>query len=224
MNYKIIKDEKLLKEFINWLPELNENEQYYVTLFFRKKYCNIVKSDKCQLKRFTSKKEYLYDKIKQLECSIGSYKIDGIELPNEGLALYISINPRDLEKATKNSLINFANKITEKYSNYNPHQEVLTEIQKSCSRKIFMDFDFDNIDLLEFKEKIKNNINDECCTFLKTRGGFHLLIEVDKINEQYKKTWYNFLSKQSGCDDVRGDNLVPVVGCCQGDFIPYFDL
>ena len=37
MNYKIIENEPQLVEFIEWLPELQENEYYFVSLFARKK-------------------------------------------------------------------------------------------------------------------------------------------------------------------------------------------
>lgn len=38
MNYRIIEDETALIDFIKWLPDLKENEVFYVSLFARKKY------------------------------------------------------------------------------------------------------------------------------------------------------------------------------------------
>jgi hypothetical protein len=221
MNYQIIRDEKLFLNFIDWLPELKRNETYYVSLLARSKYHQAVGSDKAQVKRFTATKDFLYDKVKQLECELGTYKYKGVGIPQEALALYISLNPRDMEKACKSALIRFAELITKEYNGYNPHQEVLSEIQKSCSRKVYFDLDFDKVEITETLAEIKKYINEDCLTVLRTRGGFHLLVELARIDKQYTKTWHQSLAKIEGCD-VKGDNLIPLPGCTQGDFTPYF--
>lgn len=221
MNYQIIKNEPLLRSFIDWLPELLPHETYYVSLFARNKYAKEIKADKAQLKRFTASKAFLFDKIKQLECEIGNYKQDQVSIPQQALALYITPNPRDFIKATKESLIQFAKLITEPYNGYNPHQEVLTQLQKCHSRKIYFDLDFDKVPLQDTLQEVEKYINMDCVHVLHTHSGFHLLIELSKMNKSFEKSWYKNLTSLAGCD-VRGDNLIPVPGCTQGDFVPHF--
>jgi len=215
---QIIKDIDQLKDFINWLPELGSGECYYVSLFARKKYdqTGLVKSDKAQLKRFTASKDLLIQKISQLETS---YYSDGKLVDESALALYISINPRSYEKAGKALLIDLANKITQEYNGWNPHSLALNCIQTSAGKKRFFDFDFDNISLEDLKPMVLNHINGDAVSFLQTRGGVHVLVHLDKIENSYKKSWHQSISKIRECD-ISGDNLVPVPGCCQGGFVP----
>lgn len=237
LNYKVITDEALLLEFINWLPDLEENETYYLCLFSRNKYCSHVKhisSDKSQLKRFTANKNNMFDKIKQLEIQKDCYyqvrNNTKISIPQEALVLYITINPRDMMKATFESIKHLTNCIQQNNKGFNPYQEVLSQIQKQCSRKEWIDFDIDTkeIDLSLLNTMLKPNTY----RIVETRGGYHILVSPNRIklynsialeteNEIIKNTWYKQLIETFNVDQ-KGDNMIPVIGCYQGGFTPKF--
>lgn len=219
--YIIITDKEKLREFIEWLPDLKNGECYYVCLFARSKYAKEygLSSDKQQLKRFTTSKEYLIEKLEQLEIQLDRYYQKHSPIPQQALAVYITPNPRSYVKATKESLKKFVDLITNEYNGYNPHQEVLSQIQVACGTKKYFDLDFDNTTIEEMKPMIDGKINEDCLTYVQTRGGFHLLVELEKIEKQYIKNWYNNLTKLPNCD-VRGDNLLPIPGTYQGGFTP----
>ncbi len=215
MNYKIIQDIDKLQEFVNFLPDLEQDEKFYFCLFARKKYWPTIKADKGQIKRGLATKDNLIQKIRQLECAVGAYQFEGQDIPQEALAFYLMPNPRSLIRAARASLVRFAELIANDNHGYNPYQEVLSQIQKSKSRSIFLDFDFDQEEIPQIQ-----GLNPESYRILKTRGGYHVLVELSKIEEQYKKTFHREISKLG--PDVTGDTLLPAPGCCQGSFIPYF--
>lgn len=231
MNYKIIADLTLLTEFVNMLEDCKPNEQYYVTLFARAKYLRnteyegLIKSDKSALKSFTSIKESLIDKIKQLECEIGTYKDWKTKnpIPQESLALYITFNPRDLRKAG-HELAQSLNKDILNGKNVNPHKEALKFIQCSSSKRKWYDFDLDIKDI-ELAMKVCSFLNPEATEILQTRGGYHILINLSKIKDEYKKTWFKSI-KDLGIIDQKfekdKDIMTPVPGTYQGGFIPHF--
>lgn len=227
-NYKIILDEDELRRFIDWLPDCEENEQFYLALFTRKKYLingadhPWIKADKNHLTRFTSTKERLFDKIWKLESPLGSYTVKGKEnttftVPQETLALYISPNPRDLWKATIQGAIDLMKVVQCQGKNSNPHQEILSTIHRTCSRKEVVTFDVDekNPAILEqFKE-----ICGTAVDIVETRGGYHCLVHPKEMPKNTR--WHQELSKLS---DITGDALLPVPGCTQGNFSPKFIL
>ena len=201
MNYQIIADEKMLQEFIDWLPDLQENEKYYLSLFARKKYSDDprMKSDKSQLKRFTSNKENLINKIRQLEIPVGLWKLKDIDAPQDSLALYISVNPRCMKKATEM----MGKKCWDlmQSQNYNLHAEALSCIQKSKSRTCYMDFDIDDKSIKIEEEWLTKEIGENSYSIIETRGGYHLLIEPEKASIFRKENhndmnWYQKIQKK----------------------------
>lgn len=227
MNYKIILDEVKLKQFIDWLPELKKNETFYCCLFARSKYNTEfkIKSGQSQVKRFTADKDYLYDKIKQLECELGAYKLEGVSIPQEVLALYINPNPRDLSKAASEFLPKLTTIIVKHQEKKNPYSELMSQIQKTCvTNKPYVHFDFDGVSAVETIFYIKENdvINLNAVHILETKGGFHILVKVKDIEELYTKTWYRKICNLPGLDSNagKGDSLMPIPGCTQGGYSP----
>jgi len=115
---------------------------------------------------------------------------------------------------------------------YNPQSVALNQIQVTGVKKYF---DID-LDLKEGKELSHldlwniildgNLINSTAVkgNIVRTRGGYHILVELDKISEQYKKSWFTNFSQLK--DDrftimMNSDNMTPVPGCIQSDFVPY---
>lgn len=226
MNYKIIHNIDQLKLFIDWLPNLKDNEIFYGCLFARKKYCKdlVHSSDKTQLKRFTFKKENLINKLKQLECEVGSYKLKERDVPQEALVFYANPNPRCQRKALFKSIKELTNLIETNATNFNLHQEVMSNIQRSCRTKYFIDFDFDLEDkdqIPELISKINEIVGNSAATFIETKGGIHCLIQPEFVFGD--KKWYMKIKSLSGMDsNNNGDQLLPVPGTIQGNFIPKF--
>lgn len=223
MTYRIIEDSKEFEKFIEWLPELEDGEQFYYSLFARSKYdtSGLMKSDKSQLARGVSCKDRLYNKIKKLEVKKGTYDIKGISIPQNTLALYIHPNPRSMKKAsllTARMILDNIGK--DRYQN--PKSISLNALQVSKSRTIVVDFDFD-VANLDYDGHIKDIAyetlgNDECYKIVRTRGGYHILIDPTKTTE---KNWHQNISKNKLVDQS-GDLLLPVPGCVQGGFVPKF--
>lgn len=235
MNYTIITDEAVLNDFVeNWLPELKVNECYYFCLFARSKYAKNedgtnkfphIKTDKAQLKRFVAtRKEYIINKIKQLEVKIGAYKTkDGEGVPQEALALYVNPGPRNQKTAMFTLMRRLIDIQACNGDGFNIHAEALSAIQKSKSKTAFIDFDIDseNAEKEVFGKIDFTKINRDAVHFLKTRGGLHILIETSKVEKHLSKTWYQYFTKTFQID-VKGDCMIPVPGTFQGGFTPRF--
>lgn len=223
MNYELIKDLSELTSFIEWLPELQIGECYYVGLFARSKYCKSIvhiSSDRAQMSRFVANKKNLLLKIKQLECPVGTYQQRDVIVPQEALALYITPNPRSQFSATK-KLIRRAAELYTTPLGWDISQEVMSLIQTSSSRKIYIDVDIDDIDLDTVQKILIDNdiLNLNAITYLQTRGGVHLLIKVSDIAKNYEKSWYQNLHKHFKID-LFGDKMMPIPGTYQGGFVP----
>lgn len=139
-----------------------------------------------------------------------------------------------MTKAARHGLVRTAQLITGENHGYNFHQEMISEIQKAKSRMVYMDFDFDcdttilTVDNLKSILDSHNVINLNALHILESRGGYHLLVKIDDVEYGYKNRWYQnvkAIQKQFSSDCLnKGNNMMPIPGCTQGNFIPHFIL
>lgn len=225
-NYNIIGDAFALGEFVDWLPELVDNEAYILTLFARKKYG--AKRDVMLKRTLATNKNKIASKIGAMEIRQGgySYEGDGVEPINTHLSVYINPNPRCLHKASYNALVELSKKLRDGHTP-NPSSLAMSEVQKAVGTKHFIHLDIDMVgDIADEKEffldGLDSIINKDAYTLIETQGGYHMLITADKVDPEFKRSFYQNLTSLDGVD-VCGDQLMPVVGCLQtGDFTPCF--
>jgi len=189
------------------------------------------------MKRVTATKDRIIQKIRQMECQVGSYTThtkDNDPILQDNLCIYITPNPRDLVKASLVLMKDIADRLISKDTNYNPQSMALNAIQITTSRKIYFDIDLDfsrgqdfrDYDINSFKNDLSALINIDCATLIRTNGGLHCLIELESIAKEYQKNWHRNIS-QMNCAfytvTMNSDNIIPIPGCVQGkDFSPYF--
>ena len=233
MNYQIITDENLLDEFISsFLKPCSPDETYYCCLFARSKYAKNedgsnkfphIKTDKNQLKRFLATPNTLKLKIKQLEVPFGAYITkDGEAIPQEALALYITPNRRSQKKAMFKLMKRLIDIQECNGQGFNINAEAISAVQKSKSKTDWIDFDIDSKDI--DLSSIENVLPLGTYKILETRGGYHIMIDRDKVKKSNApKNWYILLGQMFEIDQS-GDNMIPMVGTYQGGFTPKFIL
>lgn len=231
MNYQIITDENLLDEFISsFLKPCSPDETYYCCLFARSKYAKNedgsnkfphIKTDKNQLKRFLATPNTLKIKIKQLEVPFGAYITkDGEPIPQEALALYITPNRRSQKKAMFKLMKRLIDIQESNGQGFNINAEAISAVQKSKSKTDWIDFDIDSKDI--DISSIENVLPLGTYKILETRGGYHIMIDRDKVKKSNApKNWYIVLGQMFEIDQS-GDNMIPMVGTYQGGFTPKF--
>jgi len=225
--YEIIIDDGIFNDFIyTFLPELEENQVYYVALFARKKYTpnpiHLGNGDRNQLSRFVvSSKEKMIRKIKRLEIphDNGGYVTrSGSNITEQALALYVLPNPRDTKKATANLMKKSAEFFLNNSGFNSISSSVISEIHKCpIKSKPFIIFDIDKKDPedLNYIGEITNHFHK----VLETKNGYHIILKKEDIPRFESKYWYNKLKELS---DQSGDIMIPIPGCRQGDFSPKF--
>ncbi len=244
MNYQLIHYEKQVQEFVDFLPDLKDNEGYFLILIARKKwYPEGGIPSALKLKRETVNcKSKIISTIRQWEVAEGMYKYDELPINLMNLGVYIGFNPKNQYNACFELINRCLGSIKTDEKNINIKSMANDVIQCSNGTSNFIDID---VDIKEGEQNntivayIKSIINEQFLTFIRTSGGFHCLIRLPKtdsfihtgegepdkvISPNYGNKWYMELKKHPFKSDlnIMHHDLLPIVGCNQGKFVPHF--
>lgn len=154
-----------------------------LNLTMRKKYYPIPSSGTNIINRIiiTGGKDFenkLYQAILKLEPPVGSY-IDGdVIVPNEALALYALLEPKDTIKALSRTMAKCVEAMTDLEEMPNAYSLYRTEIGKcSIKNKKYRQIDLDtkDIDKINIVNSMLKRLNVFIIICIETRGGFHIV-------------------------------------------------
>lgn len=203
----LIKDITEFNKFIEILPELQNDEVYFISLSSRQKY--LTKEERIEYS--LGQTEMFGREIAQSKDKLYSYTMKKLEsnlyckttrneksIPEKSLVVYCNINPSSMIKAyfqfqkemnrqISEITIGLQNNKQPNYSFVNIQiRELMNCIQKSTGTKHYIDIDCDT--------KEENVLNYFRETFMKdyikfyiieTKGGYHFLIKKDTLPEKY---------------------------------------
>ena len=107
---------------------------------------------------------------------------------------------------------------------------MLSAVHKSCFEKNYIDFDCDvgeGDDGEKIRKFVEDALGDSEYHTIKTRGGYHILLNIKTIDSKIKNTFYNNIKDYSDglnnsvIEFMGKTNLLPIPGFAQGGFTPY---
>jgi hypothetical protein len=229
---KIVGDEEMLKSFLTHFPELVDDEVFFLSLSARNKYLTDAEREQFDLGRTEMfSRQTAYDRdgilmaIARMEADLAVRKTrNGSEIPHHCLVTYLNVHPSstmDAYTAFKNQLDHHYNETFKailhgKIANYEPflrsRTHLMNHIQKSKSRRIYIDIDVDcSDDDLAFDTALAVSTDLFNCGIkhlrVHTQGGYHILIDREQLNT-FNKSSAKSEKINLHRDVVAGNNMV----------------
>ncbi len=237
--YELIKDNNQYEKFIEIMPELKDDEVYFISLSARNKYLTAEEREFYALGRtemfgrtVVKRKEDFYFAMNKLEAML-TYKHtkNGKSIPKKALVVYVNVNPSSMIKAYE-MYVNEMNRelfqVTQalrhdKVVNYegfiNMERKMMNCIQKCRERRYFIDIDIDTKN-----ETILNRISFRLKSvdykIIETQGGWHILIKKDSLTKEVKlhevvKEMNDAVKDEGGEVMFNKNQMIPVPGTLQ---------
>jgi hypothetical protein len=188
----------------------------------RKKYEKTL-SGRCDCfnrKLFTGKNDIL-NILKKYEVKKGLYvdTVVTLDIPQHALALYCSVNSRNVDTAIKEMTKFIINKKFEKNELTVKDAKIENYLHKYANKE-YVGIDLDSKDEKVFAS-IKKDLLEKIpkIIIIETRGGYHILFEQKYLKNKVGTYIYTkFLEKYDEIDKIKSDLFSPIPGTLQGGF------
>ncbi len=245
----LICDINQYQRFINLLPELENDQVYFLSLSARNKYLSKEQRDFYCLGRtemFCRKTAKSKDQIEKRLMEMAfelQYKRTGSGklFPKEALVVYFNINPSSM-RAAYNSFRAIMNNcewetaqalLGGRHPSYEPYlkmnRRLMNCIQKERAYRYFVDIDIDTgsaptetiVKSVHFNKLLQKGIG------VKTKSGYHILFKVGdmsrEINESVRMT-HNFFATYHGEAAFNINAMIPLPGTQQaGELVTFVE-
>ncbi len=201
--YQVIHDPIQVMEFINLFIPDQKHHALVFQLFARRKYNAVLSKSEFILNRIIIGGNIMpamaLKSIQKLEIPIGYYTGSNDEcIPNDSLALYCLLRPKDMVKAMSKTLTQCINFLSSDDEPRNPMSMYKVEIGKSgynCKDDKLMQIDLDSKDAVVIHEvkKLFEKINLTVLMTVETRGGYHIIYH--KSSDIDYKSLYEYTMK-----------------------------
>lgn len=231
----MIYDDVELQKFLNILPDLENDEVYFISLAARKKYLTIEEQKEINLnhaemfnRMVIRSKERIPRIITRLSGN-GYYSKNDMLYPDKCLVAYFNVNPTSMLAAYQEFSNNMTKYVIELAKNKNPIEnhsmtklrkldvELMNSIQRKRSRKTFIDIDVDTKDI-SILNGMRNvfNINGVVYHVISTHGGYHILLVRSTISFNYTKVVRDYNALTDSEVIVNSNEMIPMPGTMQG--------
>jgi hypothetical protein len=223
------------QQFVDILPDLKDEEVYFVLLSARNKYLTVEEREQYHLGRtemFNRKlirtKDNYTKVLSTMENDISNYKTkNGSDFPYKSLVCYANINPSSGVQALRTFTYEANNIIFDYLQNKQLGKSfkrldtlLMNCYQKARARKYFIDIDCD-VNNQIFIEPVLNDFEKHGILYhvIQTKSGYHIMIEASTVSYNFTEILAVQNSKLTvGEIIVNKNGMVPVPGTLQGQF------
>ncbi|KAH9251704.1 hypothetical protein BASA81_010374 [Batrachochytrium salamandrivorans] len=205
----LLVNEEVTRAFLAKLHSSNNtsNDNYYLQISTRAKYGGINQV----LFRKVVKLDRVIEELHRATPLRGFY-FDGQHIPHHSLAVYLTPEPRDTDKACRQVCSAFI--LKQGQEDFKLASLYLSECQKSPSQRRILDIDIDVKEkYLPMRNLLVLELNVQVAFTIESRGGYHLLCydlppKAAKLVHDASKRW--------GDIDLLKNSLIPLPGTIQG--------